>query len=160
MHDNEHLRKLCNTEMSSWNESHGIIMNLEEQLKRDEAVRSKVYNDSLGIPTIGVGRNLRDVGLSDEEIDFLLDNDIKRVRAELSSLDWYRNLDEIRRGAIENMCFNMGLPTLLQFKNTIIYLEAKDWQGAHDNMLKSLWARQVGIRAERLAKQILTGEWQ
>jgi len=135
-------------------------MNLEEQLKRDEATRNKVYFDSIGIPTIGVGRNLRDVGLSDTEIDFLLDNDIKRVRSELSSLDWYRDLDEVRRGAIENMCFNMGLATLLQFTNTIKYLMDKDWQNAHDNMLKSLWARQVGIRAERLAKQILVGEWQ
>jgi len=135
-------------------------MNLEEQLKRDEATRNKVYFDSIGIPTIGVGRNLRDVGLSDTEIDFLLDNDIKRVRSELSSLDWYRDLDEVRRGAIENMCFNMGLATLLQFTNTIKYLMDKDWQNAHDNMLKSLWARQVGIRAERLTKQILVGEWQ
>ena len=49
------------------------------QLRFHEGVRNQVYKDHLGIETIGVGRNLRDRGLSDEEVDYLLSNDITLV---------------------------------------------------------------------------------
>ena len=52
---------------------------LIDQLRIHEGVEKTVYNDSEGIPTIGVGRNLRDRGLSDDEIDYLLSNDIDIV---------------------------------------------------------------------------------
>ena len=61
---------------------------LIEMLKRHEGVRSKVYMCSAGYETIGVGRNIADsgLGLSDDEIDYLLNNDIERVRQELAML--------------------------------------------------------------------------
>ena len=50
-----------------------------KQMSFHEGVKNKVYKDHLGIETIGVGRNLVDRGLSDEEVDYLLGNDITIV---------------------------------------------------------------------------------
>jgi lysozyme len=135
-------------------------MDLIEQLKRDEGVRSVVYNDSMGIPTIGVGRNLRDVGLSKDEIDLLLNNDIKRVTAQLEQFDWFNGMDYVRQAALMNMCFNVGLASLMHFPTMLHCLSVKDWSGAAAAALDSKWATQVGDRAHRVAQQILTGEWQ
>ena len=135
-------------------------MTLIDQLRRDEGVRSTVYLDSRGIPTIGVGRNLRDVGLSDPEVDFLLANDIQRAEDGLSGFAWYQGLDDVRKGAVTNMAFNLGVAGLLHFPHMIAALAKQDWSGAAAEMVNSDWAKQVGARATRLEQQILTGEWQ
>jgi lysozyme len=134
-------------------------LNLIDQLKRDEGVRSTVYLDSRGIPSIGVGRNLRDVGLSDSEVDFLLANDIQRAENGLSGFAWYQGLDDIRKAAVTNMAFNLGVAGLLHFPHMIAALTKQDWVTAASEMSNSEWAQQVGDRATRLEHQILTGEW-
>ena len=60
---------------------------LKKMLKRHEGVKTHAYEDHLGLTTIGVGRCLAEgsLGLSEEEIDFLLDNDVSRCRKELTS---------------------------------------------------------------------------
>jgi lysozyme len=135
------------------------MMDILEQLRRDEGVRNKIYTDSLGIPTIGVGRNLRDVGLSDTEVNFLLTNDVVRVQEELDSFAWYQGLDEVRKGALTNMAFNLGVAGLLHFPHLLAALAKADWVTAAQEMADSKWAAQVGPRALRLEQQILTGEW-
>ena len=61
-------------------------MILKRMLKLHEGVKRHVYLCSAGYETLGVGRNVSQsgLGLSDDEIDYLLDNDIKRVTEELS----------------------------------------------------------------------------
>jgi lysozyme len=137
-----------------------IPLNIDEQLLRDEGYRTTVYADSRGIPTIGVGRNLRDVGLSASEVQFLLDNDIKKVQTALQPFAWYAGLDSVRQGAIQNMAFNLGVEGLLHFPHFIAYLARQDWQSAANELQNSLWYSQVGDRAKRLQEQILTGIWQ
>ena len=67
------------------------------QLRFHEGVKNHVYKDHLGIETIGVGRNLVDRGLTDEEVDFLLSNDIALVETELDkAMPWWRDLDEVQ----------------------------------------------------------------
>ncbi len=135
-------------------------MTLEEQLIRDEALRLKPYKDSVGKLTIGVGRNLDDVGISREEAIQLLANDIERALAWLRThLPWTLELDEIRQAALANMVFNMGGQKLEGFVQFLAKLKAQDFEGAAKEMLNSLWAKQVGDRAERLAEQIRTGQW-
>lgn len=135
-------------------------MNIIDQLKRDEGVKPFVYNDPAGIPTIGVGRNLRDVGLSNDEIGYLLANDVKRVTAQLSGFAWFAGLDPVRQGVLINMCFNLGISGLLHFPHMLSCLAVGDWSGAAAEMHASRWAVQVGDRATRLMKQMETGEWQ
>ena len=135
-----------------------FIIKLANDLRRDEGVRAKPYKDSLGILTIGVGRNLDHVGLSDSEIDFLLANDIKRVMADLDrELPWWRNLSESRQTALANLGFNMGIKKLLQFKQTLLYLQNAHYDQAATELLASKYATQVGPRAKRIAEQIRKG---
>jgi lysozyme len=138
---------------------------LEDQLRRDESSKRSVYKDSLGFWTIGVGicvDGTKGCGLTDEEIAFLLENRIKLNAASLSeSLPWTDALDEVRRGALLNMVFQLGMHGLSEFEDMLTKLKAKDFSGAAAAGLNSLWAsKQSPERAQRLMKQIETGVWQ
>lgn len=136
-------------------------MTLLDQLKRDEGLRLTPYKDSVGKLTVGYGRNLDDVGISTEEATTLLLNDIERTTNDLSRfMPWIVQLDEVRRAVLLNMAFNMGIHSLLQFKNTLAAIQAGDYNQAALGMLHSEWATQVPARAARLAKQMELGEWQ
>lgn len=132
---------------------------LRDQIMRHEGLRLKPYKCSAGKLTIGYGRNLDDVGLRKAEAVLLLDNDIQSATETLNkSLPWVNSLDWARRGVLINMTFNLGIAGLLKFKNTLHYIQNSEWKKAHDAMLDSKWAQQVGPRAIELARIILTGE--
>ena len=129
-----------------------------KQMRFHEGVRNKVYKDHLGIETIGVGRNLVDRGLSDEEVDYLLTNDITIVENELDNgLSWWRDLDEVRQRALADLAFNMGLPRLHGFVKMLDALQRRDYHAAADELLDSKYAKQVGERRNRVAEMIRTG---
>ncbi len=134
-------------------------MDIIEQLRRDEGVRLKPYTDTVGRLTVGVGRNLTDVGLSDDEVDYLLANDVKRAQDGLAQFAWYAGLDPVRQGACVNLAFNLGIAGLLHFPHFIVAMSHGDWPEAVAQLHDSIWARQVGDRAIRLEQQILSGEW-
>jgi GH24 family phage-related lysozyme (muramidase) len=130
---------------------------LDAELSRDEGRRNRIYTDTVGKVSGGVGRNLTDVGFSDDEIDLMYRNDVARTLAFLDeNLPWWRNLDGVRQRAIINMAFNLRA-RLIGFHNALTAMQSGDWQTAHDQMLDSVWAKQVGERATRLANMILTG---
>ncbi len=125
---------------------------LREQLMRHEGMRLFPYTDTVGKLTIGVGRNLTDRGLSKDEVMYLLNNDLALVVEEVQRyIPWSRQLDDARRDVLYNMCFNMGIRKLLGFKNFLSCLRVGAYADAADHMLNSLWAKQVGERAEELA---------
>lgn len=125
---------------------------LTEDLRRDEGERLLPYRDSVGKLTIGVGRNLDDVGISENESLILLTTDILRAASALDAqLPWWRTLDAARQNALANMCFNLGINGLLKFVKFLPALQAGDWNAAALEMLHSTWAQQVGERAVRLA---------
>lgn len=127
------------------------------ELERDEGVRLKPYLDTVGKTTIGVGRNLTDVGISQDECDGLLQNDIARTAAWLDrNLSWWAGLDPVRQRVMISMAFNMG-GSLLSFVNTLAAIQSGDYAAASAGMLSSKWATQVGARAQRLAQMMLTG---
>ena len=135
-------------------------MNLKEQLVRHEGLRLKPYRDSVGLLTIGVGRNLDDVGISESEALVLLDHDIDRARADLArAFPWTQNLDPVRRDALTNMCFNIGIGRLRGFAKMLAALQAGNWVEAAEQALDSKWAVQVGSRSHELAKQFITGAY-
>lgn len=137
---------------------------LTKQLRRDEGEVLTVYDDSLGFATIGVGRLVdkrKGGGITVEESAYLLSNDIdRRITALTARLPWLYLLDEARRGVLLNMAFQLGIDGLLAFTNTLELVRKGDFAGASKNMLLSLWAKQTPERANRLAKQMLTGAWQ
>lgn len=135
---------------------------LIETLKRHEGVSKYAYEDSEGYVTVGVGRCLdpeRGLGLSPDEIDYLLRNDIERCYQELSVFSWFDELNQVRQEALVNMLFNLGLPTFLKFKKTLKHIAEHNWSMAASEMLDSKWHRQVGDRAKELAYMIETGSY-
>ena len=134
---------------------------LIETLRRHEGVKNTLYKCTSDKWTIGVGRNLEDVGLSEEEIDMLLLNDIKRTKELMDDyIPWHNDLDEVRQEALINFVFNVGIGTTIKFKNAMAALEAHDYDTAAIEMLDSNWAKQVGSRAEEVTQMIKTGEYQ
>ena len=135
---------------------------LKQDLIRDEGVVLSAYRDSLGYLTIGVGRLIDpDKGgrISRAEAEFMLHNDVLHVQVLLDKyLPWWRKLSEVRQRVLANMAFNLGVgPSpdepegkLLGFKNTLKAMEAGDYAAAARGMGSSLWATQVGPRAQRL----------
>lgn len=131
---------------------------LTRDLIADEGMRLKTYTCTAGKLTIGVGRNLDDNGISVDEAHLMLQNDIDIVCAQLDNkLPWWRDMTEVRQRVLANMCFNMGIGTLLKFINTLEAMKHGQYDKAADGMLKSLWAKQVGNRAKRLARQMKEG---
>jgi len=128
------------------------LTRLMSDLERDEGRRRKPYRDSVGKLTIGVGRNLDDVGLSDPEIDYLLGNDIEGVCADLDrNAPWWRDRPEPWQRGLANMCLNLGWPRLSAFRKTLAALEAGDGGKAAVEAMDSKWSAQVGDRAGRIA---------
>jgi lysozyme len=138
-----------------------VIDDLIIDLNNDEGRRKSAYSDSRGYLTIGVGRcvdSRLDCGLSDDEMDFLLRNDIQEVIKECTPFYWYQILDtDNRRRAILNMAFNLGLHGLLKFTTFLRLLQEKKWHDAADDLHTTLWSREVGQRAVRIAQLIRNG---
>ena len=132
---------------------------LKEELIRDEGLRLKPYRDTVGKLTIGVGRNLDDVGITKDEAMHLLECDIRRVKGDLDrAMPWWRELDEVRQRVIVNMAFNLGIARLMGFKNMLDAMRAGNYRDAAKEMLNSKWATQVGERAPRLAAMMRDGD--
>jgi lysozyme len=145
---------------------HSLIMpfdleNLKLELIRDEGEVPYAYQDSLGYWTIGVGHLIdkRKGGSIPASVsDLLLELDIAAKEADLdANLPWWRKLDDVRQRVMMNMAFNMGVGTLLTFHNTLTAIQGAQWQAAAQGMRNSLWYKQVGARAERLAQAMETG---
>lgn len=133
------------------------IEQLKQDLIRDEGVRLNLYADSEGNPTIGIGRNLLSPGLSNDEVDYLLMNDINRVLEEISHIEGFESLTEPRQRVLAEMCFNMGINKLLGFHNMFKAIANGDMQLAHDEILNSAAARELPKRYARLAEMWLNG---
>ena len=136
---------------------------LIEMLKVHEGVETYAYKCSENKITIGVGRNVDKaggLGLSDDEVDYLLQNDIDRVISELESeYDWFSDLDDIRQDAMIDISFNLGQTRLRSFKKALSAMSEGDWDNAADQFMDSRWSDQVGIRAKNLTNMIRSGAY-
>lgn len=136
-------------------------MDLKDQLIEDEGLRLFPYTDTTGNITIGVGRNLSVDGISEDEAMILLEDDIEKVRSQVNQRwPWVDHLNAPRQAVLYNMAFNMGIGGLETFTHFLGYAKAGMWLKASKAMIDSLWAKQVGERAVRLAEQMKTGEWE
>lgn len=128
------------------------------QLRIDEGVRTKPYIDTVGKLSIGVGRNLDDVGVRPDEIALMLENDL--AEAEKAARILVKNFDELspmRKAVVLNMAFNLGINKLGQFVNTLRAINEGRFGAAADGMKASKWYGQVGERGRRLVEQMRNG---
>jgi lysozyme len=138
------------------------MKNLIEMLRRQEGVSKWAYEDHLGYITVGVGRCLdpeMGLGLSNDEIDYLLRNDIERCYRELDVFAWFMDLDQVRQEALVSMLFQLGLPNFLKFKKALKYLAEGKYSQAAAECLRSKWAEQTPNRANEISYMIETGQY-
>lgn len=139
-----------------------------EQLKIDEGVVYEIYNDHLGYATFGVGHLVLEsdpehgqpVGtpVSEERVRECFEKDLDTAISECKVLyeeSWEGFPSEVQE-VLVNMLFNLGRPRLSKFKNFNAKLVEGDYAGAAPEGLDSLWARQVGDRANRLMERLET----
>jgi len=151
-----------------------------KQIAKHEGLVLTCYKDSLGIKTIGIGRNLEDRGITDgelmhmnktmndiltegiteEEAYYLCENDIMIVEKELlRNRPVVNQLNEARQRVLVDMAFNMGVPRLMKFRKMWSNIRIDDFTEASVEMLDSRWAKQVGKRATKLSEVMKSGEW-
>ena len=124
---------------------------LTKELKRDEGFRGCAYHCSADKLTIGYGHNIEDNPIPEKIANDLLQHDYMSVYGECTRLTWFNHLDDVRKRAIVNMAFNIGVPRMLGFRKMIAAINEGDYHLAAKEMLDSKWAEQVGSRAARIA---------
>ena len=136
---------------------------LIEMLKVHEGVETHAYKCSASKSTIGVGRNIDQeggIGLSEDEIDYLLQNDIDRITTELDfEYGWFSDLNEARQDAMIDISFNLGQTRLRKFQKALTAMAQSNWNTAADEFMDSKWSKQVGNRAKELTEIIRTGKY-
>ena len=135
---------------------------LIDQLKVHEGSRTHAYDCPAGYITIGVGRNIDPnggLGLSEDEINYLLRNDIERCYRELDRFSWFMDLDQVRQEALVNMCFNVGFTRLMKFSKMMAAMAEGNYPIAAAEALDSLWAKQVGNRSRDIAHMLEFGKY-
>lgn len=131
---------------------------LRALLRRHEGVRHLPYLDSVGKITIGVGRNLSDRGLNQDEVSLLFETDVNLAATILDSLfaDWHSYPRPVRHGLL-SMAFNLGGPRLMRFKKMRAALEKNDFETAALEAENSLWAKQLPARSTEIAAMFRQG---
>ena len=138
------------------------MTDLQLMILHHEGKRANPYVDSVGKMTIGIGRNLTDKGLSEDEIIHLFNNDVADAIEDVRHcFSCYDQLSRPRQMVLVDMAFNMGRDSLSKFVRFIGAVHREDWQDASNEMLDSKWAEQVRVRAIVLARMMRdnTSEW-
>jgi lysozyme len=131
------------------------IERVKERLRRFEGYRKHPYRCPAGYLTIGYGRNLEVKGISVDEAEMLLNNDVNEtIELLLNGLEFFTMLPEQAQEVLVDMTFNMGFAGVLKFKKFLEALKNKDWEKAAQEMENSLWYKQTGNRARELVKII------
>lgn len=129
---------------------------LKKLTKEFEGCHLKPYKCPAGKLTIGYGRNLDDVGISQAEADMMFERDFAKAEADVRDIckEFGINVDDLieqRFYVLTDMCFNIGKGGLKKFKKLFSALKKGLYDDAANAMLDSLWAKQVGNRATKLA---------
>ena len=129
------------------------MKNLIKNIKDSEGFVEHVYNDSLGIPTIGFGFAIKDLILDEDIAEQILLRKVKKLIDRIDKkFDWFNLADDRVKEVIVEMCYQLGLAGFSKFKKTISYIEKKNYKEASKEMLDSKWAKQTPNRAKKLSK--------
>ena len=141
------------------------IDKLREEIEVDEGCKYEIYLDHLGLPTFGIGHLVLDIDpeygeevgtpVSEDRVSACFDRDVHTVLSECERLyEDFSSLPEDVQRIIANMMVNMGYPRLSKFKGMKAGVDARDWNQAADEMVDSVWYRQVTNRADRLVERM------
>lgn len=128
-------------------------------IERHEGFRSKPYHCTAGKLTIGIGRNLDDVGITKDEALGLLSNDLARCVLDAAKFPWFNSLSAVRQDVVLSMLFQLGLGGFSEFRKFMAALSAGNFEKAADEMLASEWAHQTPARAGELSQMMRLGRY-
>lgn len=127
-----------------------LYTELSNHIKEYEGFSRLVYECTSGYATIGYGRNVEQMGISKEEADVMLNNDIAQCLKELRGImNRFDELPDKAQLVLVDMCYNLGLSKLLNFENMLDAIDAGNWDKASQELLDSKYAKQVKRRATR-----------
>tara|TARA_R100000231_G_scaffold50965_4_gene43123 strand:+ start:3716 stop:4189 length:474 start_codon:yes stop_codon:yes gene_type:complete len=128
---------------------------IKETIKKHEGLVLFAYECSEGKTSLGYGRNLDDTGITEEEANYLLDNDVDKV---IDNLDEYwpvwRDMPVQAQAVCIDMTFQMGITGFMNFRRTRALMEMGDFVGASEECLRSKWAEQTPSRANYNSRQL------
>ena len=128
---------------------------LIERIKKHEGFVDHVYDDSLGIPTIGYGFAIKDLILDEDIAEEILTRKLQHLgRRVMSKFVWFDQLPQEAKGVLMEMCYQLGVYGVSKFKKALKAMQNRDWDRAADEMLDSKWARQTPNRAKDLSNII------
>jgi len=128
------------------------MKDLLESIKKHEGFVEHVYDDSLGIPTIGYGFAIKDLVLDEDIAEEILIRKLERLKRNANSrFRWLEDMPVVVQEVILNMCYQLGVTGVSKFRKAISAFQEGEWHEAADEMLDSLWARQTPNRATELS---------
>ena len=128
------------------------MQDLLESIKHHEGFVEHVYDDSLGIPTIGYGFAIKDLVLEEDIAEVILIRKLERLQRNANSrFKWLEDMPVVIQEVVLNMCYQLGVTGVSKFRRAISALQEGDWDEAANEMLDSLWARQTPNRAKELS---------
>ena len=155
------------------------MLDMGEMINRlilHEGLKLKPYKDTKGKLTIGIGRCIDTNPFTCEELKAVGDwkngitrnaafmlcrNDINKSITNLRKrISFFDRLDKERQYALIDMCYQMGIEGLCQFKKMIAAMGTGNYIEASKHCLDSKYAKQdAPTRAKRIAKLIETGRF-
>lgn len=132
---------------------------VQELVAQHEGLRLKPYKDSLGVLTIGYGRNLDAVGLRRNEAEIMLGNDLRAARVSAQRYRWFDDLSPVRQAVVVDMHYQLGRSGFAAFTKTRAAIAASEWHTAADEMVASRWHEQTPTRCDRLALMMANDRW-
>ena len=125
---------------------------LLESIKKHEGFVEHVYQDSLGIDTIGYGFAIKDLILDEDIAEDILMRKLEKLKRNANSrFQWLEDMPQEVQAVVLNMCYQLGVTGVSKFRKAISALQERDWSEAADEMLDRLWARQTPNRAKELS---------
>lgn len=159
-------------------------MNIFQMLSVDEGLRLDVYKDTEGYWTVGIGHLLtknpskaiaiqeldRLVGrstngvITKDEAELIFKKDVDKailgIKSNSTLAQIYAGLDDVRRDALVNMTFQLGVAGVAGFRKGMAAISAKDWKRAEVELKDSRWFKsQTPARAGRVIGVMCTGTY-
>ncbi|MDE2099290.1 MAG: lysozyme [Patescibacteria group bacterium] len=131
-----------------------MLETLEQMIERHEGYRVTPYVDSRGIETIGIGHNLNKPLRRTAVLQILNDDIADATNDCLHAFPWFVELTKPRQWAMIDLCFNLGLAKLQTFVKFIAAMNLGDYETAANELMDSLWFKQVGTRGPEIVEMI------
>jgi len=133
------------------------LQDIVDDIKKHEGFEPKVYECTEGYDTIGYGFAIKDLVIDKDVADLILMKKLHKLLERIAiAFPWFKDIDDIAKAVVVNMCYQLGLSGFSKFKKTIYYLETQQYEEASIECLDSLWAKQTPNRAKELSERLLS----